>query len=124
MLMSAKVPFLIQGLTYDWTARTNWAKDEILRRRAHEPFQLHATSNASDWETTVDCRHGCLFNLTSDPTETRDLASAQPATVARMLARIEAINATAFSPIRGTSDPRGCDVAVHRYGGFWGPFAD
>jgi arylsulfatase B len=86
------------------------------------PHFPNTTSNASEWLTTADCRRGCLFNLTSDPTEHDDIAAAHPEVVARMLDRIRAINATVFSPVRGSPDPRGCEVAVGKHGGFWGPF--
>jgi len=47
MLQKSEVPFLIKGLTADWKAHTRWARDEILQRYADEPFQLHASGNAS-----------------------------------------------------------------------------
>ena len=86
------------------------------------PHFPNTTTKPGDWDTTADCTSGCLFNLTSDPTEHYDIAKANPATVAQMKARIAEINATAFSPQRGTADPSGCEVALQRYGGFWGPF--
>ena len=65
---------------------------------------------------------GCLYNLTADITEHHNLADAQPDLVAKMAARIRAINATVFSPQRGTPSPLGCQVALTQHGGFWGPF--
>ena len=47
MLMAAKKPFMIKGMTDDWKAHTTWAKDEMLRLHSGEPFQLHANNNAS-----------------------------------------------------------------------------
>ena len=47
MLMSATRPFIISGLTANWSAHAAWSKDELLRRHAAEPFQLHATSHAA-----------------------------------------------------------------------------
>ena len=44
MLMSATRPFIISGLTANWSAHAAWSKDELLRRHAAEPFQLHASS--------------------------------------------------------------------------------
>ena len=58
---------------------------------------------------------------TQDPTEHEDLNSVSEATVAisqlveRMVDRIRAINATAFSPHRGMPSPLGCQVAVEKY---------
>lgn len=55
---------------------------------------------------------------TQDPTEHKDLNSANDARVAqlveRMVDRIRAINATAFSPHRGMPSPLGCQVAVEK----------
>lgn len=39
-----------------------------------------------------------------------------------MRMRLEEINKTVFSPRRGPASPLGCEVAVQKYGGFWGPF--
>ena len=41
-----------------------------------------------------------------------------------MCGRLQEINATTFSPRRGNVSPLGCMVALEKYGGFWGPFAD
>ena len=65
---------------------------------------------------------GCMFNVFDDPTERRNLAAAQPARFAQMLARVDALQATVYSPVRGDNDPRACDAAISRYGGYWGPF--
>ena len=66
--------------------------------------------------------HGCLFDLQTDPTESRSVASEQPALFERMLAAVDAASATAYSPDRGKPDPRACAQAIAR-GGYWGPFA-
>ena len=41
-------------------------------------------------------------------------------------ARVDALQQSSevYSPIRGKVDPRACEVATNKYGGFWGPFAD
>jgi len=67
---------------------------------------------------------GCLFNILSDPTEHDDVAAAHPAIVAEMYARIEELQASAFGPARGVNDGAACRAATHKWGGFWGPFAD
>jgi hypothetical protein len=82
----------------------------------------NASTNASMWDTAMDCSAGCLFNLTSDITEHHDLAAEQPMLVSAMVARIRAINATVFSPHRGAPSPLGCQVGLDDNGGFWGPF--
>ena len=47
MLMASQKPFLITGLTSNWSAHANWGREDILRLHADEPFQLHATSNST-----------------------------------------------------------------------------
>jgi hypothetical protein len=80
-------------------------------------------ANNSHWDVTADCRAGCLYDLRADPNEHTNLASAEPALVAHLRARLEAINRTAFSPDRGSNGHQlGCKVGVEAYGGFWGPF--
>ena len=80
-------------------------------------------ANNSEWSVTADCRHGCLFHLSSDPAEHSDVSAALPAVAARLRARLLVVNATAFSPKRGLADNTlGCRVALGKYGGFWGPF--
>jgi len=75
-----------------------------------------------NWETVVDCTSGCLFDIVADPSEYHDLAASNPSLVKDMLSRIREINQTVFSPRRGVRDPLGCDTAVHKYDGVWGPF--
>lgn len=41
-----------------------------------------------------------------------------------MMQRLVEINATFFAPDRGSKDPVACQLAIERYGGFWGPFVD
>ena len=67
---------------------------------------------------------GCLFELRSDPTEHVDLAaSASHAEVLRgLVGRLGELQASLFNPDRGAKDPRACDVARSRYGGFYGPW--
>uniref|UniRef100_A0A7S2IR02 Sulfatase N-terminal domain-containing protein n=1 Tax=Haptolina brevifila TaxID=156173 RepID=A0A7S2IR02_9EUKA len=70
------------------------------------------------------CPHGCLFELRGDPLETHDLASEHPQKRAELWTKLETAQGTAFNPDRGVRDPVACDTALHRYGGFWGPFVD
>ena len=59
-----------------------------------------------------------------DPSERVELSATQPEARDALLARLlHLINTTAFTPNRGVVDPRACDVGVHKYGNFWGPFA-
>ena len=65
---------------------------------------------------------GCLFELHSDPYERRNLASVRPSRFRAMLARVDALQATVYSPVRGAmASPRACKVAGEN-GGYWGPF--
>ena len=65
---------------------------------------------------------GCLFNVLSDPNEYSDVAADHPDIVAEMYARILELQATAFSPNRGSDDGAACRASKNRWGGFWGPF--
>ena len=72
----------------------------------------------------VDCTKGCLYDVEVDPSERVELSATQPEARDALLARLlHLINTTAFTPNRGVVDPRACDVGVHKYGNFWGPFA-
>lgn len=66
---------------------------------------------------------GCLFNVWADPEEHSNLASSMPELFKSMLAEMDQVQSTVFSPERGTADPAACAAAV-KYGGFWGPFID
>merc|ERR1712066_628184 len=67
---------------------------------------------------------GCLFNILEDPGEHVNLASLKPAIFNRMIERIADIQKGFFDPNRGPVDPKACEVAMSKYGGFWGPFVD
>ena len=42
---------------------------------------------------------------------------------AKLLARMDEVEKTVWSPNRGKTDPRACEWGLKR-GGFWGPFID
>jgi arylsulfatase I/J len=63
-----------------------------------------------------DCGHGCLFDITSDPNEERDLAAAMPSVAAEMTARLAELNKSLFLPDRGSESAVACEVAR---GGVW-----
>lgn len=69
---------------------------------------------------------GCLFDVLRDPTERHNLAATNATLFLALLARVDALQQSSevYSPIRGKPDPRACEVATSKYGGFWGPFAD
>ena len=64
---------------------------------------------------------GCLFNLSADPEERRDLAADRPDLVASLAARLAALAATRIDKSHGDVDPAGCYQAIEN-GNFWGPF--
>jgi len=64
----------------------------------------------------------CLFDLGSDEGEAVDLASVEGGTFASMLARVDELQATIFSPDRGGTDPAACAAALGVYGDNWGPW--
>jgi arylsulfatase B len=71
---------------------------------------------------------GCLYNLTSDPSESMDLIanSSSPSIVdlaTNLRERVQRHTRTVFSPNRGYEDLTGaCEAALHVHGGFWGPW--
>ena len=86
------------------------------------PFFPNVSTPDSIPAALVDCGRGCLYDLSGDPLEANDLAALMPQRVATMRARLEELLPTAFNPRRGQEDPAACEVALQRYGGFWGPF--
>ena len=80
----------------------------------------------SDNRTQVCARTpetGCLFDVWKDPGEHVNLASSMPELFKSMLAEMDQVQTTVFSPERGANNPAACDAAK-KYGGFWGPFID
>ena len=75
--------------------------------------------------TTRECgASGCLYNVTADASEHFDLALDPAFENARvtLLAALAKANETIYSPKRGKSSPLACETAIHKHGGFWGPF--
>ena len=74
---------------------------------------------------TTASKPGCLFKISEDPEERHDLGAdpAHEQRVSTMLRSIVTAREAAFNPDRGRSDSRACQVALGKYGGFWGPFA-
>ncbi len=44
--------------------------------------------------------------------------------VEELFAALSEIDATTFTPNRGTVSPKACDAALKQYKGFWGPFVE
>merc|ERR1712146_696453 len=72
----------------------------------------------------ANCTAGCLFDIESDAQELEDLSTSMPDKVTELLTRLEEIEATAWSPDRGTVQQSTCDLFRSHYSGFYGPFAD
>lgn len=47
MLMEAPYPFIIDGLTSNWSALAAWEHDTLVKNHGDAPYHLHADSNAS-----------------------------------------------------------------------------
>ena len=71
-----------------------------------------------------DCgKQGCLFRLDTDPNEHVDIAAADRGRVKAMMPVLMHFNETTFSPDRGPPNTtEACNIAMRRYGGFWGPW--
>jgi len=67
---------------------------------------------------------GCLYDIFADPGEHVNVAAEHPDTFSKMVSRITEVNKTFFDPKRGLASPKACEVALAKYGGFWGPFVD
>lgn len=68
---------------------------------------------------------GCMFDIEQDPTETTNLATEPGFTglFFAMLARIDELQQTVYSPVRGwRADPAACEQALGANDGFWGPW--
>ena len=86
-------------------------------------------NNTVDWDTwatflecTSASKPGCLFHIFDDPTEHHDLSTVQPELAAKLLKRLEDLDATLFDPPRGEPDHAGACAQVERNLGFWGPW--
>lgn len=65
---------------------------------------------------------GCLFNVFTDPSETNDVAAANPARVKALRRRITELQATVYNPDRGSTARTMCLTGLSKWGGFLGPF--
>ena len=66
---------------------------------------------------------GCLYNVFADPEERANIIATNQGVWTKLLARMDEVQQTVFSPSRGATDPRACEMALKRHG-FWGPFVD
>ena len=70
---------------------------------------------------THDCGAGCLFDIERDPGEHQDLATTQPAELARLRTELAQLNLALFRPGRGVMDVEACYQGV-AHAGYYGPF--
>lgn len=74
-------------------------------------------------ECVLHCEPACFFNVTEDPGERHDLSAVLSKEEREdMINRIERAQKSAFTPNRGTSSKKACQMALGRYHGFYGPF--
>lgn len=65
---------------------------------------------------------GCLFDIFKDPLETTSIAEQNETLFADMLMRLDEMQKTVYSPVRGSKDKAACTVAKSAYKGYWGPW--
>merc|ERR1712137_1232352 len=65
---------------------------------------------------------GCLFDIFKDPYETTSIATQNETLFADMLARLDEMQKTVYSPIRGSKQKAACTEAETVYGDYWGPW--
>jgi len=87
------------------------------------------TTDPADWQQSPEfvfahCGNGCLFNLSSDPSEHIDLAADFPHRLQHLRKLARGYNASVFSPNRGSPQRSACTTAQTTHKNFWGPFLD
>ena len=83
----------------------------------------HSPNTTSKVPSAIEnCGDGCLFNIKTDPTEHVNLATEMPDVLKEMQKKLKKYQETYFNPDRGKNSLAACDVALNKYGGFWGPF--
>ena len=94
----------------------------VLRPQAHTRVCGRVPLVAGNGNSTGTC----LFNLNDNEAEeaSGDLALVLPELFDDMLATVDTLQAAAYSPDRGSTDPAACTQALGGYGGYWGPWLD
>lgn len=65
---------------------------------------------------------GCLYNIMDDPEERDNLADKEVGILKSMQTKLGHYQSSYFNPNRGSESPLACDIAMNKYGGFWGPY--
>ena len=86
------------------------------------PQYPNQTNPSGGIKAVEHCDGGCLYNIKDDPQERTNLASTQPAKLKEMQEKLKKYQDTYFNPDRGGVAKQACDMALNKYGGFWGPF--
>lgn len=92
-------------------------------------YPNNTNSNTTEWHHLVeDCSPplGCLFEVFGDPTEhvRRERDPSASHWVSILTEKLEAVEATAFNPMRGNPLPAACEVFESKYSNHYGPFVD
>jgi len=69
-----------------------------------------------------EVEHGCLFDIFADPYEINSIAQTNPDQFSKMLARMDEVQQTVYSPKRGSKEALACETANSKYFGYWGPW--
>ena len=85
------------------------------------PIYPNATTNHSTFDIHVDCGLGCLFNIKTDPAETRDLAKINPGLLQDMRERFFHLNTTQYDAPKCPKGGNSCEAYVKQHDGFFGP---
>ena len=99
-----------------------WQGPSFPNSSAHPPSASLECGDPALPANALGAGNGCLFNVFDDPTEQHNIAGDHPTIVQDLRERIRHFNSTVYSPHRGNDDGLACEVALSRYGGFWGPF--
>eukprot|EP00036_Acanthoecidae_sp_10tr_P003623 CAMPEP_0182938072 /NCGR_PEP_ID=MMETSP0105_2-20130417/43199_1 /TAXON_ID=81532 ORGANISM="Acanthoeca-like sp., Strain 10tr" /NCGR_SAMPLE_ID=MMETSP0105_2 /ASSEMBLY_ACC=CAM_ASM_000205 /LENGTH=553 /DNA_ID=CAMNT_0025077337 /DNA_START=14 /DNA_END=1675 /DNA_ORIENTATION=+ len=123
-------PTTVGGLIQPpWKILLGWGPGNIIDMSGYAGIDSPNMSNHVSFSNlTQVCGRtpetGCLYNVWADPSEYHNVAAANPDIYNRMLARVDEIAKTVFSPIRGSDDKAACAKGVNEYGGYWGPFIE
>ena len=92
----------------------------------------NATTHNHSTDVSLDCSHGCLFDVVADPTEHVDIAAQHPTIVANLTARLTELKRGFWSNNDtgvdvcppGIKMPCACYEALpgNKWDGFFGPY--
>lgn len=109
------------------TGQNIWTGPQYPNKSTSWPDVYYHCGVPKNGTTPAIGKGGCLFNVLNDPTEHDELNVTAPENVKiveELFAALREIDATTFTPDRGTVSPMACDAALKQYKGFWGPFVE